>query len=61
MSLLDEYGIIKFNQGFEQGFEQGKENIIVKFLKVGVEPELLAQKSEVSSDKILEIKEKYDI
>ena len=61
MSLLDEYGVIKFNQGFEQGFEQGKENIIVKLLKVGNEPEIIAQKSEVPLGKIIEIKEKYNI
>ena len=53
MSLMHEYG--------ENKFEQGEENIIVKFLKAGDEPEIIAQKSEIPLDKILEIKEKHNL
>ncbi|MBQ2635892.1 MAG: hypothetical protein IJG09_04200 [Methanobrevibacter sp.] len=61
MSLLDEYGENKFEQGIEQGFEQGEENIIVKILKSGENPETIALKTEVSLDRILEIKEKHNL
>lgn len=50
MSLIDEYGENKYQQGVEQ--------IIVNFLKSGDEPEIIAEKSGVSLDKVLEIKEK---
>ena len=61
MSLMHEYGEDKFEQGIEQGIGQGEENIIVKFLKAGDEPEIIAQKSEIPLDKILEIKEKHNL
>ena len=57
MSLMHEYGEDKF----EQGIGQGEENIIVKLLKFGDEPEIIAQKSEIPLDKILEIKEKHKL
>ena len=61
MSLMHEYGEDKFEQGIEQGIGQGEENIIVKLLKSGDEPEIIAQKYEIPLDKILEIKEKYNL
>lgn len=61
MSLLDEYGENKFEQGIEQGIGQGEENIIVRLLKSGENPETIALKTEVSFDRILEIKEKHKL
>ena len=57
MSLMHEYGENKY----EQGFEQGEEKLIAKLLKAGDEPEVIAQKSEIPLDKILEIKEKHNL
>ena len=54
---MHEYGEDKF----EQGIEQGEENIIIKILKSGENPETIALKTEVSLDRILEIKEKHNL
>lgn len=53
MSLIHEYG--------ENKYEEGMEQIIVNWLKSGDEPEVIAKKSEVPLDKILEIKEKNNL
>ena len=57
MSLMHEYGEDKF----EQGIEQGEENIIIKILKSGENPETIALKTGVSLDRILEIEEKHNL
>lgn len=53
MSLINEYGENKYQEGMEQ--------IIVNLLKSGDEPEIIAKKSGVPLDKILEIKEKHNL
>lgn len=53
MSLIDEYGENKYQEGMEQ--------IIVNLLKSGDEPETISDKSKVPLDKVLEIKERYDL
>ena len=53
MSLIDEYGENKYQQGIEQ--------IILNLLKSGDEPEIIAEKSQVPLDKVLEIKEKHNL
>ena len=53
MSLIQEYG--------ENKFEAGMEHIIVSLLKSGDEPEVIAKKSELPLDKIIEIKEKNNL
>ena len=57
MSLMHEYGEDKY----EKGMEQREEQIIVNWLKSGDEPEIIAQKSEIPLDKVLEIKEKHNL
>ena len=61
MSLLYEYGEDKFEKGKEQGIGQGEENIIVKILKSGENPETIDLKTGVSLDRILEIEEKHKL
>ena len=65
MSLIHEYGENKYNDGMddgiEQGIEQGIEKVIVNLLKSGDGPEIIAEKSDVSLNKILKIKEKHNI
>ena len=66
MSLIHEYGENKFNEGkeegidlgTEQGIEQGIERIILNLLKSGEKPEEIAEKTDVSLEKILKIKNK---
>lgn len=53
MSLIHEYGEIKFNEGIEQ--------IIVNWLKSGDELDIISEKSEVPLDRVLEIKEKHNL
>ena len=53
MSLIDEYGENKYQEGIEQ--------IILNLLKSGDEPEIIAEKSQVPLDKVLEIKEKHNL
>ena len=53
MSLILEYG--------ENKFEAGMEHIIVSWLKSGDEPEVIAKKSELPLDKIIEIKERNNL
>ncbi|WP_298499325.1 hypothetical protein [uncultured Methanobrevibacter sp.] len=53
MSLIDEYGENKYRAGMEQ--------IIVNFLKSGDEPEIIAEKSCIPLDKVLEIKERHNL
>ena len=57
MSLMHEYGEDKY----EKGMEQREEQIIVNWLKSGDGPEIIAQKSEIPLDKVLEIKEKHNL
>lgn len=57
MSLIDEYGEDKYNNGKDDGMEQ----IIVNWLKSGDGPEIIAEKSGVPLDKVLEIKEKHNL
>lgn len=63
MSLIHEYGENKYkegkDEGIEQGIEQGTEQIILDLLKSGEKPEEIAQKTSISLEKIIEIKEKY--
>ena len=54
MSLLDEYGESKYNDGKDDGIEQ----VIVNLLKSGDDASLMAEKANVSLSKVLEIKEK---
>ena len=62
MSLIHEYGENKYNDGkddgIEQGIEQGIELIIVNLLKSGDESSVIAKKSNISLEKVLEIKQK---
>lgn len=62
MSLIHEYGENKFNEGKEEGIdlgtEQGIEKIILNLLKSGEKPEEIAEKTDVSLEKILKIKNK---
>ena len=57
MSLIDEYGENKYNRGKDDEREQ----IIVNLLKSGDEPEMIAEKSKVPLEKVLEIKEKNNL
>ena len=69
MSLIYEYGENKYNdgkdegieQGIEQGFEQGIEKIILDLLKSGDKPEDIAEKTSVSLEKIVDIKNKNNL
>ena len=54
MSLIHEYGENKYNNGKDDGIEQ----IIVNLLKSGDEASVIAEKTDVSLEKVLEIKEK---
>ncbi len=54
MSLLDEYGEIKYNAGKVDGIEQ----VIVNILKSGDDADFISQKTGVSLKRIIEIKEK---
>ena len=62
MSLIHEYGENKYkdgkDEGIEQGIEQGIEKIIVNLLKSGEMPEEIANKTDVSLEKVIEIKNK---
>ena len=51
MTLMHEYGENKYKKGIEK--------IIANLLKAGDEPEIIAKKTDVQLDEILEIKEKY--
>lgn len=53
MSLIQEYG--------ENKFEQGRERVIVNLLKSGDEPEIIAKKADIPLDEILKIKEKNNL
>ncbi|MBQ2654470.1 MAG: hypothetical protein IJF83_13020 [Methanobrevibacter sp.] len=53
MSLIDEYGENKYQQGIEQ--------IIVNWLKSGDMAEIIAEKSKVPLERVLEIKEKHNL
>lgn len=57
MSLIDEYGENKYKNGKDDEREQ----IIVNWLKSGDEPEIIAEKSGVSLDNVLEIKERNNL
>ncbi len=57
MSLIDEYGENKYNNGKDDEREQ----IIANFLKSGDEPVVIAEKSKVPLEKVLEIKEKHNL
>lgn len=61
MSLIQEYGENKYNNGKDDGIKQGIEQIIVNLLKSGEIPEDIATKTEVSLDKVLEIKNKNEL
>lgn len=57
MSLIDEYGENKYNSGKDDGMEQ----IIVNWLKSGDMAEIIAEKSKVPLERVLEIKEKHNL
>ena len=57
MSLIDEYGENKYNNGKDDWMEE----IIVNWLKSGDEPEVISEKSKVPLDKVLEIKERNNL
>lgn len=65
MSLIHEYGENKYNDGkddgFEQGIEQGIEKIIINLLKSGDDANVIAEKTSISLEKILEIKNKNNL
>ena len=65
MSLIHEYGENKYkdgkDEGIEQGIEQGIEKIILDLLKSGDKPEEIAEKTSVSLEKIIEIKNKNNL
>ena len=54
MSLIHEYGENKYNDGKDDGIEL----IIVNLLKSGDEAIVIAKKSNISLEKVLEIKQK---
>ena len=54
MSLIHEYGENKYNDGKDDGIEL----IIVNLLKSGDESSVIAKKSNISLEKVLEIKQK---
>ena len=54
MSLIHEYGENKYNDGKDDGIEL----IIVNLLKSGDEASVIAKKSNISLEKVLEIKQK---
>ena len=54
MSLIHEYGENKYNNGKDDGIEL----IIVNLLKSGDEAIVIAKKSNISLEKVLEIKQK---
>ncbi|MBQ2653714.1 MAG: hypothetical protein IJF83_09160 [Methanobrevibacter sp.] len=58
MSLIQEYGENKYNNGRDDGIEQGIEKIILNLLKSNENPEDIAEKTEVPLEKIIEIKNK---
>ena len=58
MSLIHEYGENKYNNWKDDGIEQGIELIIVNLLKSGDESSVIAKKSNISLEKVLEIKQK---
>lgn len=53
MSLIDEYGENKYRQGIEQ--------VIVNLLKSGDMAKIIAEKSKVPLERVLEIKEKHNL
>ena len=57
MSLIHEYGEMKYNDGFEQGIEQ----VIVSLLKSGEDAGVIAVKSGVSLEYVLEVKGKFHL
>lgn len=65
MTLMHEYGENKFqngkNEGIEEGRKEGREEIIVNLLKSKDNPETIAEKTKIPLEKILEIKEKYNV
>lgn len=61
MSLIHEYGEKKYQDGKEAGIEQGIEKIIVNLLKSNEKPEDIAEKTDVSLEKIIEIKNKNNL
>ena len=65
MSLIHEYGENKYNDGkddgIEQGIEQGIELIIVNLLKSGEEASVIAEKTDISIEDVLKIKEKHSL
>ena len=58
MSLIHEYGENKYKNGKDDGIEQGIEQIIVNLLKSGDDASVIAEKTEISLDNVLKIKEK---
>ena len=61
MSLIHEYGENKYKDGKDEGIEQGIEKIILDLLKSGDKPEEIAEKTSVSLEKIIEIKNKNNL
>ena len=61
MSLIHEYGENKYNDGKDDGIEQGIELIIVNLLKSGDEASVIAEKTDISIEDVLKIKEKHSL
>ena len=73
MSLIHEYGQNKYDkgkndgkkqgikEGKKEGIEEGKEDMVVCWLNSGEKPEKIAQNTDFTLDKILEIKNKNNI
>ena len=61
MSLINEYGEKKYNEGYNKGYGKEIEESIAKCLKYGDEPKDLAKKFNKSLKEIIEIKNKNNI
>lgn len=61
ISLIHECGENKYKDGKDEGIEQGVEQIIVDLLKSGEKPKVIANKTSLSLEKIIKIKNKNNL